>query len=727
MDWDPLSNAVQGLDWPVIREGGTRLDSAVRSAGVLVPSTATETVTAVSVYMADVVGDATYNLSVYEAADLPVGSATTSTYRPNEDGPSIANITGVPVNTVGSRYTNLDETVLSTTDYVTSATGLGVWDVRANLAAGIGSGAQIVYVVRVCAVLEVPGGPTAFNTFSGYVNLSGTRYDAGGTTVQASDGRHQVDWEFPVNPLTNSPWTVAEIQALDTTDEFGVAMISPSPTGGSRIYQMWLEVDHTADIRVGTASQAISETGWATFTLDASWSKLTATDYIAVIRRTAGSGSLTVVSLDSGDTMPGGHGAYQPAIDRVGIIATLGDLRTEAHPFVMTVGGAASADSQPYASRGSALVHTGQSAIQEITAGSTAARRWVRVVARSQTIDVPTAPLVLTLSAQTCSFAAALIADAPMVWHVLDGVLGGDASLTSAVQYDLTASCTAASGAGWEVAYLDTLTPPVSADTAGFGGTTDRGEVNGGGEANSVDLAVVYGTVPTAPAGFTATGAANVVNLAWTATALGGSFAGYVIERRAPDGVTWQTIATESTEATATYVDRGARLTVAEHYRISVRHTNGTISIPSTSDDGTATGTVPLLVCIETGTSIELAEVQYQAKVAFPRDRVVSARMGRRFPSVVESPYDRGASVSSTLAIVPAVADQGWVQGWDDLRAFLDAGAAANAASYVLLTDFGERMWVWPVVDGGDLVFQTMLQLPFTFVQVADTPTVHVT
>ena len=711
MDWDPLGPAVAGLDWPVLRRGGVRLDSSVRAGAALIPATATQTVTDVSVYLSDVVGEATYRLDLYEAADLPQ-TITTTIFRPNEDGPEIGNVTGVPTNTVGSRYTNVDEATLDATDYVSIALANNNLDLRCASTGGLGVGTQIVYAVRIKAVVAAIGEAPRI---VGYVNPVDTEYEHS-DIVSVSPGQQTVSWEWTTNPGTGAAWTEAEVVLFDSTAEFGIQSKSSDEV---RIYQVWMEVDAGDDERVGTGDAAVDSSGWSTFDLAADWSKVSGTDYVALLHRVSGSGSLTWVSLDSDDTMPGDHGAYRPTLDRVGNVDAIGDLRTEAHAIILHVAGAASADSQPYAARTAVDVHTGVTAVQEITAPSTASRRWVRLVARSEGVEVPSAPLVVTLGAATLSLAPSLLADAPLAWHVLDGTLSAAVALTSTTQYDVSLTCTAADGSGWQVAALSTETPPVSGDTAGFGSTTDRGD-DGTGEANGLDLAVVYGTVPTAPASFTATADGSTIDLSWTATSLSASFDRYEIERRAPDGTTWQRIATISTEATAAYTDRTARLSVAEHYRISVRHTNGTVSAPSTSDDATATGSGAILGSNEVATSYAV-EVAMPAEVSFTRDRTITRRLGRRFPTVTESTQDHGVTVSSSLHVTPASSDQGWAAGWDDLRAVLDSAVTV----FALLTDYGERFYVRPIVDGGTHLFESFLTTPIQLVEVTDVPPVH--
>ena len=69
MDWDPTSGR-QGLDLLVLREGGIRFDSAQRVAGLLIPSTATESIDRVKIPFKRVAGASTMQLDV-----IPVASA----------------------------------------------------------------------------------------------------------------------------------------------------------------------------------------------------------------------------------------------------------------------------------------------------------------------------------------------------------------------------------------------------------------------------------------------------------------------------------------------------------------------------------------------------------------------------------------------------------------------------------------------------------------------------
>lgn len=715
MDWDPLSNAVQGLAWPVVREGGVRLDSAVRAAGIKFPATATETVTDLSTYFKDVVGSATYRCQVFAATDLPQGSPLTAVFRPNEDGPAVTGITGVPTNTVGNRYTNVDEAVLSQADYVDITNGLGLLDLRAASAGGLGAGSQVVLTVRVKAVAYGVGGDNS--QIAGYVNLGGVQFTGAEIDVPITDGVQTVSWEWDLNPATGLAWTEAEVVLFDSTEEWGLTFIGG--TVDVRVYQAWLEVDYVNGTALATVDLPISSDGWKTFT--GSWSKTNGLSYVATIRRVGGSGSATLVSLDSGAAMPGSHGAYRPTLDRFGIITTLGDARTEAHPVILHVAGAASADSQPYAHVRVVDVNAGVTVVQEITAGSTADRRWIGgIVARSQTTQPPAAPLIATLATRTTSIAPGQVADAPLAWHVLPDVrtpgydtLSAAAALTSAVQYDVALTSTAAVGAGWQLAVLDALAPPVSGHTAGFGGATDRGD-NGVAESNDLDLPLTIGTVPAAPAGLGATAGAAQITLAWTATSLAGSFLRYILERLGLDGVTWEPIHWGTLEATHAYIDKGPRLGVLESYRLRVQHTNGTYSAPSSTVTATAAGDTTLLVNQTAGTSMAV-KIARPATIGFPRDLAVAQRMGDPYPDVTTSPFRRGVTIESSLHLEPATSNQGLVAGFDELLAFLDV----DVDQFTLLTKWGERRYVWPIVDGGSFEQAHLLNSPITLVEVA--------
>lgn len=512
IDWDPTSGR-RGLDWPVVRKGGSVID-ATRAAAIRVPPTATQTVTDVSVYLDRVVGTAIYRLDVWKASDLPA-TLTTATFRPNED----VTTTSWSASTGSSFFALVDEATLDKSDYIRRAASGGNLEIRVASTGGLGAGTQIVYAVRIKAVVESKIDTTGLTGHSvkGRLNLGGTVYLSGATTVGPTDGAATVEFEWTENPSTGAAWTEADVVALDATDEIGltvgvVGSGAPTASDWITVYQLWVEVDYVNDLRLATADLSVSASGWQTFDT-ASFTKTNAETEIIVLRRISGSGAAVLPSLDSGSTMPGSHGAYRPSIDTRGNVSSLNALLTECHPVIFHIAGpAASADSQPYVDMVRTPISTGVTVEQEITAEASNTRQWVNLVLGSTRHAIPSAALSVKVrkrsdSSQvggTGTIPAAYLEEGPYVLRAMEAVLASGASVTNGTQYYLELSSTAATGEGWDTVYLDALAPPVSGYTAGFGGSTDRATV-ATAESDDRDFPFVYATVPTAPAGFSAT------------------------------------------------------------------------------------------------------------------------------------------------------------------------------------------------------------------------------
>jgi hypothetical protein len=511
VDWDPVAG-IRGLAWPVTRKGGVLLDT--RAAALYLPSTSTETVTALSVYLDQIVGSPTFELDVFDLVDPFTVKPAIAVYQPNEDvtftHTGTGTMSGTPTNTAGNRYTNVDETpTADSSDYIQLAddgsSSVATYEFRVNVGAGP-AGNLFVSAVRVKAKFR---NASSISMCYIHATLNGT--NVGGTTVLAASGTQTFTVvEMLTNPATGVAWTKADIVALDTTSKFGLVWGLAGSVFSTYLDWISVEVDYQTDYRIVAPQFSPTVNGWQTITLSPTWAKTNAHNYALLLKRITG-GQAVLRSLDSLALMPGGHASYRPTLVN-GALTALNTQLTPAHPLVMTVSGAASADSQPYVDLVRSPVDTTHTVQQEFTADATNSRQWVKVVTGSTRHQLPAASLTVKIKKRsdnsqvggTGTITTAQVASSPYPLQAVECVLASAASLTNGTQYYVELTCTAAAGTGWDVALLDAKTPPVSGYTAGFGGDTDRVTISAV-EYDDLDAVVVVGTVPTAPAGFTAT------------------------------------------------------------------------------------------------------------------------------------------------------------------------------------------------------------------------------
>lgn len=219
------------------------------------------------------------------------------------------------------------------------------------------------------------------------------------------------------------------------------------------------------------------------------------------------------------------------------------------------------------------------------------------------------------------------------------------------------------------------------------------------------------------------TASVGSIDLAWTTTALGGSFDRYEIERLDPDGATWYPIAYVNTEATVTYSDYSARRSVAESYRLRVRHTNGTVSLPGSTLTATLTLAGSYFIVPESTSLNHAAEINMPG-VGFSRsrERIEQTRMGRDFVTVTKHPRYRGKVLTGTI-------DTTGSAGWLAASSWIYSLTEADVSQTILVNDVGER-WIvdvefgdgtvaWAQGDTGD-----WQQIGFRAVEVDDVPAI---
>lgn len=591
MTFNPDADGVLGLQWPVTVESAYAVDSPTKAAGARVRSHGAETIDKASMYAAAVAGSAGYLMEVWPVTVTESPEVTTFTARPNEDVVVTTLNRSAGAASVGNAYPEIDDSILSLTDWLTPNTsGTAEWAGRVATGSGNFTGEQILRLeVHVVAAND---DPTSHSDLNCYVNIGGTKYLAAQQNISYTQTEFVFVWEY--NPATGLPWTIADIEAFDTSDEIGFSW-SDGGSFNSYIYQAWAEIDHVPEQRLAFGKATITTVGWQEFNLTTptgggTWSKADATDYLFTVRRISGTGSASFRYLDSLADCPHEHSGYAVQFSGAeGRLLELGAEFTRAHALIITTSApATSADSQPYASLDLADVYTGHSVEQEFT-GVAANYGVVKAVVAAQA-GTPSADLNIKIRRRsdnvqigtTMVFTPAELTGTPTTLREIT-VRMAAAALTAVQEYvEFTSS--APDGQGWVVVLLDTTG---TGSSATYGGTTDVATV-GGAQDNDTDLAVVVAQIPTAPANLTVTTetAANgheYLRLTWDQTGLSASFGSYQIER--DDDGTWRPIAAISTESVEEFDDYESRRGIEASYRLRVVHVNGIAS------DWTATGT----------------------------------------------------------------------------------------------------------------------------------------
>lgn len=504
MDFDPVSGIV-GLDWPVLREGGVRLDHAQKAVSAYVPSTATETITEVRTWLTDVSGSPTIRCDVVDLTASAIDTSELSTeFAPNEDvafSTTAGTFVGVATDSAGNRYTNVDESSPGDTDYISKAgVGTGTWEFRIGSGGGL-AGAQIISQIEFRLRLSSSGVSSGVKL---YYRASSVDYELGSVFFGGATAATTYTITSTVNPATGAAWTEAELAALDSTTSLKVTMNEGITTPTINLYWVRVVTGSRTDVAAASsASVTVTADGLANFTFGSSLAKVNAHNLAFTFRRDSSTGTATIPELDSGDTHPAGLGTYRPTLDSSGSVTDFGDLLTPVIPMMMVVAGPAytTTDSNPYIGIESATVDVDAVVEQKITRPSTATVGWVQVVAGSVGHTVPDAPLLVkikngagTQQGGTATFGPEILADAPRVKRAIDTTMASTVSLTNGTQYRHEFSSTATAGHGWSLVVLRALDGPSS-----FGGSTDFATVDGSADAGT-DVTTVQGTVPTAPA-----------------------------------------------------------------------------------------------------------------------------------------------------------------------------------------------------------------------------------
>ena len=549
MDFNPNSTDTKGLEWLPSREGRITLDTGAKAVGLSFPQTTSQSIGTARLRVGAIpFRGGLYHVEVYDAEDAGINLSTLATLEavPNEDvsGTGGGFATGTwreDDETTTTIYTEIDEgsAAISYADYIHNAGGGPQIQYNGRL----NTGSLALTGKRILAVNLALHLIRNFND-----NWTRIYYglDIGGVehgkyeTVPWLTGPLTIDQSWLHNPTTNRPWTIADVQALDTSDEWfvqGEGFLGLA--GGIRIYAVWLTV-HVCDenrIAVGVLNDkagGLSANAWnlATMTTptNGTWTKDGSGQHLYVVRKDPTTNGSLVLPYIEGDAGPAQTiNGWSPAVDPwLGFVAAMGDETTKIIPVIQrTTAPADSVDSQPYYDlltgdfpltgihQGGYFSENGEVA-QEFSNAAAADYGWIRCLIRPgllQEADEYARIRVFRRSDNAqmggqLTITVAELRASPDVgngFRLVEGQLDTVATLTAATQYyflfdaPITSGALAAVVPEPDVWFQTPVLYTDEAEPAGFGGITDRGTTDLLGEADEIDVPITIATLPTAP------------------------------------------------------------------------------------------------------------------------------------------------------------------------------------------------------------------------------------
>lgn len=510
---------------------------------------------------------------------------------------------------------------------------------------GFSASARVMRVSVACVIGMVALGLTAFVEVGLYHEPTATPYTPPGGFVFTNglipNAVQYIDCG-EINPVTMLPWTPTDIQSFDSGDWHLRFVGAGNGTNGPIVTAAALRVSYLPVENRAAVATWRRPAGAVTSPIDTdalvpmpagtgAWAKANATNYvylprIARDRLVGGSApvandiALLAAQQDLGPSgNPAGlHSAPPAGPPAMSLLTTdehgqptttfAGDMVAVPRIVLRTTAPADSADSLAYVRDSSATVVRSLTAAQQVgqrVTTSTGPRNYLGV----RTLIAPPASGASTLTVRvlrvsdSVQMGGTLVVTADQVralpeitssggFRYLEGFLTSAAPLASGVQYEIQLLVTAGT---WKVL----MPSAVGAGGQSFGGTTDfarLGTIGAGSSLTEQDMVVMLLEQPATPAGLTAqvraqpqdgdgafcsTSEIDQVEVKWTATALGVSFARYEIERQTDEGAepvfvpVWQITSAEALSAWWDYempMDRPVR------YRVRVVNTAAAFS-----------------------------------------------------------------------------------------------------------------------------------------------------
>lgn len=644
-EWNPNKTATLGLEWFPIVGGAVALDSAAKMTAVALDQTVSQIIGTIQIPNSGLpTRGGLFAVEVYDnETGVPVDSVASLDAVPNEDvtdgswvnqaSSNVNLFAGIDEGFPGSSADDVHVSGFQSTAYMRFNTGSLALTGKRILAVKLGIRSLIASTGVLTAGLNIGGVDYAGAGLSGLAGPRADRWD-------------YATWLY--NPATRKPWTIADVQAFDTTDEFFLrGQTQAGVWAATIVYAATLSVYFVTENRlaVGTLDDAGSALtngssaapAWNTATMltptGGAWTKDGSGRHLYTVRRISSGGSMNVPFLDSQETVQSGSvvtpkylsiaRAWEVFPDPTyGHPAIMIGALSRIHPLVQrTTVPADSVDSLPYTRDIVATVYTGRNAESEFSGAAAtdygvlrfylatldafgAGDLLIKVKRRSDNVQFGS---TVTLTAAQFRAIPPRSSGSDVwgagTWRLVQVQLSPTpATLAAATQYYIEFSSTTQAISYWALIVPDTNG---AGQAAGFDGTSDAATYNALAENTSSDIAVTIATVPVAPGSMTAAlGSQTVVetvncvtaipraDLSWTATSLGAAFLRYEIQRSEDAGTTWVDVAWVTVESVVAWKDYEAKRGVAASYRIRVVRTDGAFSVYRTAG---ATVTKPLL------------------------------------------------------------------------------------------------------------------------------------
>lgn len=578
---------------------------------------------------------------------------------------------------------------------------------------------------------DLPGGTTV----RPYVTIDGrTSY---GDSFRLTPGQlATVTGSFWSCPSTKASWKVADVEKLDVNVVSSYENGAGWQVGATRsannlpiMHRTYLQVEHDGnEHRIATGVLTNPQLGWNRIPVHDigttnPWSKQNATNYLVTLRRTASpqgsiswrqlgsdqlrihSWSLASVKLTDNGRVPTSYTDWA-AMKNYAILLQedgTGNIVDDSQPYASGMG---DVEPQLGSMTDKTAVDSSHSVEQEITCASTDNYGHVRLLGRLKT-TTSDGDLVVKIKRRSDNLQFGGTLQIPYTdlavprdqWQVIEGDLDPVAALVNTTQYYFEITSTASADLGWEVQVLSTMPdvyngPPTGTDTATFNGTTDVPAFNTVDD-NHRDVSIVVHTAPAAPTSFTVTPVDITcvdpyVSVTWDPTSIADCslFMRYEIER-SDDGVTWDRIAAITDESVNSFVDREARISVAQYYRMRVRRNDHSCS-PYTA---TETTTIDPGCCgywfssNEAGTAAVWGDDAEPNRITKPiNEPVTKTFYGRKYQVAFHELEWRGVSFTRKIMVAAAHALDGLsptsTPGIATFDPILDAVTPARGATY---------------------------------------------
>jgi hypothetical protein len=464
------------------------------------------------------------------------------------------------------------------------------------------------------------------------VQIDGVRWKGPTVALDSNNPLHFLNHELPFNPISGLSWKIADVEkfAADADSFVGWEF---SPTGSvnfvQRIFSAWLRVDWGTTERrvaVGALNNPVAFTRTLAFLATPAgvdnWAKTSGVNYLILIRRRSGTGSIAVRWLDSGKPCP--HASHSSPLVGFGADGQLDIFQTDvtnrltkAYDLSMArTDATGSADTQPYGSvngdggTGEIFVGADMTQVwggfigqqQEFTAPASAKYQSIQVLVRGQSnLLPPDAPLSIKVRVRSggAQVGGELLIQpgelkAPYnSWRIIRGNIT-PAALTNTTQYFFDITSNATEDRQWQVQVLSGMENNNAYDTHNFGGLVDRFTWFTASDVQYADAVISIAQAVTNVTGFAATAQdltlaspsdwpmsiteMQKVRLSWTKTSHGANFMQYEIERLNPFTAQWENISIITNENTQAIDDLGGGVGVLGSYRIRTIRTTGAAS-----------------------------------------------------------------------------------------------------------------------------------------------------